>query len=266
LPIATTPLADEDELVVVQSGETKRVAKSEFGGGGATETLKQRLFYFHDFTQVGASVNSVWSIGSQAGNAQVVADNLPNTQTEKHLGILRFAVNTFALSNGTCSDGTPYKLAKGLFNYAEFACYSFTHSDMKARFGFRNTNATALPNDGCFIDIDNTGLVTFFSINNNVQTSIPVATILRGTTIPNAIYYKYLIYFEQVNLVRLIIRNDNDELVANVTINTNLPSTNFFGQGMNCFAVTAPPSLTNVALLDKIIVGAELPNFLTFML
>jgi hypothetical protein len=39
LPAATTPLAGTEELAIVQSTETRRVAASALGGGGGTKTL-----------------------------------------------------------------------------------------------------------------------------------------------------------------------------------------------------------------------------------
>lgn len=71
-PSATLPLDDADQIVIFQGGVSKKVSKSELGGGAVSEYLIPRYFW-HNWTQAGQTFHNPFSPESANVNVRMEA-------------------------------------------------------------------------------------------------------------------------------------------------------------------------------------------------
>lgn len=239
---------------------------SELGGGGSTATLKQSLFYFHDFYLANdSSTNSVWNGaigGVNGGGVNNLFVNSPN-----HFGNAIFNSGTNANGCGRiCTFNQLFKSTKGLYHYFEIAFVTHSRTDSAVRLGFNSNASFGVPVHGAVIEVLNNGTFSFKTYDNNVFTSSGNFSLTTATSLTEPIYYKCLVIFEEANQVRFIVRQDDNTLVANELITTNVPiDSRRFGGGTIAGVANAGTN-TNLCIVDKHVLGIDLPNFLTFML
>jgi hypothetical protein len=198
--------------------------------------MRLSAFYHAEFTGNSAPFsNSAVSSGTVAQAAS------GTVTTKDHPGVVRFTSSTTANSGyriGT--DLVSYRLGGG----EAFSCVwrHETFTNTTCRIGFHDCSTSADAVDGCYIEVDTSGVASAKTASNSSRTTnATTVTLSTGT------WYNCDIFLNSAGtLVDFIIRNDAGTVLLNVNNTTNIPT----GSGRECGAVAiATNSGTTATLL-----------------
>lgn len=286
---ASLPLVGTEVVPIVQGGETKKVAVSEFQTDvsgkldkistagverayiinadgsqgtkatsefGGSETLLQVKGFATDFpvsNLIGTSA-PMSNIALASGTADYNR-NLVATTEVGHQGLVALRSST-STNSGFCFfyGGTIVNNGDKHVFFTQFKLPTVT--DVKGYVGAHSSTTTAEPTTSCFLEIvNNTGV---FKTRGASLTTASTSFTLNTNT-----WYNLMIEFKSTTEVYFKIKLDNGTVVADFTSTTNLPSSSVagFNANVNMFSTVATTA-RDLMLLDYVEYRPEKPNHL----
>jgi hypothetical protein len=252
---ATTPLAGTEIALVEQGGTFKKVAVSEFGGGGSSETFAQSKWMFNDFYSANNPLNREPFMGAAVNGGSF---NLLNTATlPEHQGYGVIASGTNA--NGgfrQITNNSGIRVQTGLTGIGIISLNPDSSArDRVIRYGFHDTVNQNAPSNGVYVEILGSDL-TFKATASSVTSASSTITLANGIND----LYEIMIYCTSGSDVRCIVNKIGTGVVLDTNLTTNIPTA-----GLNngiVATITTAGSNNNICQVDYMGLGAVCPTFL----
>ena len=264
-PTATTPIADTDQLFVIQGGVVKKVDKSEIGGGGTNlDTILNNLGVFVKFNQASASHYPFVGVAVNSGTIQGVAIN-DNLITKYSNAFVRIQASTSANTGYRMTDGNTYPTAllEGVTYFSIMCPLSVTNTAIV--YGMPATNTLTTTSE-----VLSSG--AWFSITGNqLQAKCAYSSVMSAGSSVTINVNEWLLSTIEViennastKKIRFKVRKIDGTLIYNEDITSNIQPYNVYnGMSTGFRAIrTTTGSTENIFGLQAIGFWAEKPNFL----
>jgi hypothetical protein len=189
-------------------------------GSDLIDALRKRPILLCDFLAAGGNTIDPFSSTAIASGSFTTNTATVNTQ---HPGLARLRSSTNANSGVWLGTGTNQVLLGGGEVY-EAILYLDTLSGSTFRVGFHNSTSNADAADGCYVEVDSSGVATGKTANNSTRSSTGTTYTLSAAT-----FYRIRIVVTSTSSVTFYIYNDSGTLLWSDTLTTNIPSTRTCG-------------------------------------
>jgi hypothetical protein len=253
---ATTPLAGTELALVEQGGTFKKVAVSEFGGGGSSETFAQSKWMFNDFYSANNPLNREPFMGAavNGGSFIILAVSSPLPEHQGYGAILSGTNANGGFRMITNNGGI--RVQTGLTGMGIISLSPDSSArDRVIRYGFHDTVNQNAPSNGVYVEILGSDL-TFKATASSVTSASSTITLVNGIND----LYEVMIYCTSATNVRCIVNRIGVGVVLDTNLTTNIPTA-----GLNSgivATITTAGTNQNICQVDYMGLGAVCPTFL----
>lgn len=209
-----------------------------------TDQIERRLrpFFVCDFLVATAATSTDPFTASAVASGTIASPNITNTN---HPGILRILSSTTTNSGYNISTNAIQFLLSGGEVY-EAIFYIDALANNTTRLGFHDAGSSSDAVDGCYIEIDGSGVATGKTSNNSTRSSTATTASLSAATW----YHARITLNSDATLVTFEIYNDAGTLVWSNTLSTNIPKTSGREVGAGFIITNSGTTAITLAHLD----------------
>lgn len=261
---ATLPLVGTEEALVHDGVDWKKVAVSEFGGSGTTDTIAQSSWEDNKFNASNQVIGSLNGYGANGGN---INNGLASPSINDFMNFLCYNSGTSA--NGgyrylqiSPVGGTGIKPQAGSTSFGVFCIYENSSADTLIRMGFGDqSNMPTDHNFGAYLEITGSTAV-FKTASFGARSTTASGTLTYSTAQGSEIPYLFMIHFATASLVEVKLVKHDGTVVLNTSLNTNIPPSNarYYASVMGCIQTAG--SDRKILGISRFGFGVQKPKFL----